>query len=78
MMLTPHFYTGDKEQLNMQSNTALLALKEHLNSHANKTQLFLAPKSGYLVCQPKLLGFFALFCFLKSYEQNSLCFPLVF
>lgn len=72
----PHSYTGGKEQLNMQSNTALLALKEHLNSHA-RTQLFLAPKSGYLVCQPKLLGLF----FKekkKPYEQNSLCFVLVF
>lgn len=57
MVLTPHSYTGDKEQLNTQSNTALLALKEHVNSHA-KNQLFLAPNSGCLVCQAKLLGLF--------------------
>lgn len=40
MMLTPHSYTGDKEYLNMQSNTALLALKEHLNSHAKNSAIF--------------------------------------
>lgn len=67
MVLTPHSYTGGKEQLNMQSNTALLALKEHLNSHAKKPSYFWHPIQVVLFVRLSFWG-----CFFKDKKKRPM------